>query len=175
MTDIKSENRGSVMARFEMKSAPARKGQSFIFDDIRITVITKRIIRIEKSADRAFCDKATQLVLHRNFQTVKAFCERKGDVVSLNAGGIEYRIDLLTLEADVRLNGQWESPSNATNLGGTARTLDGTFGILGGWKGKKEKTDHFCLGHIRKGVFASNGVAEIDDSKSFLFNEDGSI
>ena len=163
------------MVRFEMKPAPARKGQSFIFDDVRITVITKRIIRIEKAADGAFCDKATQLVLHRNFQTVKSVCERKGDVIDLNAGGMDYRIDLITLEADVKLNGRWESPSNETNLGGTARTLDGTFGVLGGWKGKKEKTDHFCLGHIRKGVFASNGVAEIDDSKSFLFNEDGSI
>ncbi|MDE7372667.1 MAG: hypothetical protein K2N18_01240, partial [Clostridia bacterium] len=66
-------------------------------------------------------------------------------------------------------------PSNRTNLGGTARTLDGTFGVLGSWKGKREKRDRFCLGHIRKGIFALNGVSEFEDGKSVLLNEDGSV
>ena len=53
--------------------------------------------------------------------------------------------------------------------------MDGTFGIVGGWKGRHEKKDHFCLAHIRKGIFASNGISEIDDGKSVLLNEDGSV
>lgn len=69
----------------------------------------------------------------------------------------------------------WRKASNAQNLGGTARTLDGTFGVLFGWKGMAEGKDHFGISHIRKGLFAKNGVSEIDDKKSFLLTEDGFV
>lgn len=61
----------------------------------------------------------------------------------------------------------WRKASNAQNLGGTARTLDGTFGVLFGWKGMAEGKDHFGISHIRKGLFAKNGVSEIDDKNLF--------
>lgn len=158
--------------RFEMKNAPAASEQVFTYGDVRLSVISERILRIEKGN---FCDKATQMVVCRDFAKVNAKAVKNHNFVIITAGRGAFRVNLTTLEAEAKQGKKWAMPSNETNLGGTARTLDGTFGVLGTWKTKREHTDHFCLGHLRKGIFSSNGVAEIDDSKSFLFNEDGSI
>lgn len=161
--------------RFEVNNAPAYEEQVFIFGNIRISVLSHRIIRVEKSENGQFCDKATQMVINRRLSKLEVKVKRDHNFVTLFTGNGGFRVNLSTLQTDAAMGKRWVTPSNETNLGGTARTLDGTFGILGSWKTKKEHTDHFCLGHIRKGIFSSNGVAEIDDSKSFLFNEDGSI
>ena len=158
--------------RFEMKNAPAKAEQIFTYGDVRLSVITDRILRVEKGS---FCDRATQMVVCRDFADVKVKASQNRNFVILSTGKGAFRVNLSTLEAEAKQGKKWVMPSNETNLGGTARTLDGTFGVLGTWKTKREHTDHFCLGHLRKGIFSSNGVAEIDDSKSFLFNEDGSI
>ena len=161
--------------RFEMKNAPASEKQVFVFGNIRISVITDRILRLEKSTDGKFCDKPTQMVVCRNFADVNVRAKKEHNFVVLTTAKGAFRINLATLDVEAKQGNRWVMPSNETNLGGTARTLDGTFGVVGSWKTKKEHTDHFCLAHMRKGIFSSNGVAEIDDSKSFLFNEDGSI
>lgn len=161
--------------RFEMKNAPAKEKQTFIYGNIRISVISQRILRVEKSENGVFCDKPTQMVICRDFADVDVRVKKNHNFVCLYTGKGAFRVNLSTLDVEAGIGKQWVMPSNETNLGGTARTLDGTFGVLGSWKTKREKRDHFCLGHIRKGIFSSNGVAEIDDSKSFLFNEDGSV
>ncbi len=158
-----------------MNGAPAREEQTFVYGNVRLTVITDRILRIEKSESGAFCDKASQMVICRDFAQVAVTAEKKHNFVVLTTENGGFRVNLATLQADAVIGKRWVTPSNETNLGGTARTLDGTFGFLGSWKTKKERTDRFCLEHMRKGIFSSNGVAEIDDSKSFLFNEDGTI
>ncbi len=161
--------------RFEMKNAPAKAEQVFTYGNVRISVITDRILRIEKNEQGIFCDKPTQMVVCRDFEEVKVRVKRNHNLVCLYTDKGAFRVNLSTLTAEAGIGKLWVAPSNGTNLGGTARTLDGTFGVLGSWKTKREKRDHFCLGHMRKGIFSSNGVAEIDDSKSFLFNKDGSI
>lgn len=163
------------MSRFEMKNAPAREGQVFIFGDVRVSIISRRILRVEKDASGAFCDKPSQMAICRDFEELQVEVKRLKNYVTFIIPGGGFRVNLATLQADAKVGDKWKLPSNETNLGGTARTLDGTFGVLGSWKTKKEKTDKFFLGHMRKGIFSSNGVAEIDDSRSFLFNEDGSV
>ena len=142
--------------RFEMKNAPAKPEQVFVYGDVRISVITDRILRVEKGT---FCDKATQMVVCRDFADVKVKAMQNRNFVILSTGRGAFRVNLSTLEAEAKQGKKWVMPSNETNLGGTARTLDGTFGVLGSWKTKKEHTDHFCLGHIRTGIFSSKGVA----------------
>jgi alpha-glucosidase (family GH31 glycosyl hydrolase) len=163
------------MPRFEMKTAAANGSQVFIYGNVRLTVISDRILRIEKSPDGVFCDKATQAVVCRDFCHTSVKVNEEHGFVTLVTDKGAFRVNLGTLKGEARIGRKWVLPSNKTNLGGTARTLDGTFGVLGSWKTKKEKRDRFGLGHMRKGIFASTGVAEIDDSKSFLFNEDGSV
>lgn len=160
---------------FEMKSAPALREQTYTYKNMRVSVITEKIIRIEKYDDNKFIDNATQMVICRNFCNTDVSFTNDDKYIKVNTDNYSYRIDFTNLKTEVLENNKWISPSNKTNLGGTARTLDGTFGVLGSWKTKKEYKDHFCFEHMRKGIFSSNGIAEIDDSNSFLFNEDGSI
>lgn len=166
------------MERFGCASAPCDKNQTLIFDNVRISVLSDRILRVESAP---FVDLRTQTVFCRNFAKPQFNMTKNGDKVLIATSVCTFEVDLKTLRIRVKflsgtsLGAQFVTPSNAANLGGTARTLDGTFGVLGGWKGKREKKDHFCIGHIRKGIFASDGVSELDDGKSFLLAEDGSV
>lgn len=65
--------------------------------------------------------------------------------MSIETQTCAFTVNTKTLASSVTFkDGESATPSNAFNLGGTARTLDGTFGVLGGWKGKREKKDHFA-------------------------------
>lgn len=159
--------------RFAVPLAAAPTDAQIIKGDIRISVLSDRILRVEKGV---FIDKRTQTVVCRNFTNPQFKVSNSDDKIVITTKACAFYVDPKSLAVGVRFgNGQIVYPSNRSNLGGTARTLDGTFGVLGGWKGKREKRDRFCLGHIRKGIFASNGVSELDDSKSFLLDEDGGV
>ena len=162
-----------MATRFGVPLAAANSSDVLTYGDVRISVITDRIVRVEKGA---FCDNRTQTIFCRNFAKPQFNAQKDDDKVVVATKCAKFSIDLNTLEVWAQIgDGQAVKPSNKANLGGTARTLDGTFGVLGDWKGDKQKKDRFCFGHIRKGIFAVDGVAEIDDSASFLLNEDGTV
>ena len=167
-----------MSVRFGQPLAAAKKENVFTVGDVRISVLSPNILRIEKGA---FEDRRTQTVFCRDFAKTEFKYTKSGDKVSVTTDIGTFDIDLNTLKTTVRFAAPLSdgtsvaTPSNKTNLGGTARTLDGTNGRLGSWKSEKEKKDRFGIGHIRKGIFSSNGVAEMDDSKSFLLNEDGTV
>ena len=50
-------------------SGKTNESYTIIRNDMRISVITSRLIRIEKQSDGRFCDLPTQTVLNRNFDT----------------------------------------------------------------------------------------------------------
>ena len=159
--------------RFSQELAPCKKENTIIVGDVRISVLSDRTLRIEKGS---FTDKRTQFAFCRNYANPQFKHAKNGDEMSIETQTCAFTVNIKTLASSVTFkDGESATPSNAFNLGGTARTLDGTFGVLGGWKGKREKKDHFCLAHIRKGIFATNGVSEIDDSSSVLLNADGSV
>lgn len=158
--------------RFENSPAPAPESACTVVGDVRVSVISDRIIRIEKGA---FTDKRTQTVFCRNFSNTQFTSTIEKNKLIVRTKSRIFFVDLKSLAVEVEFaeDGHISTPSNKSNLGGTARTLDGTFGILGGWKGRREKRDIF-LGHIRKGIFALNGVSEFED-KGLLLLEDGSV
>lgn len=159
--------------RFSQELAPCKKENTIIVGDVRISVLSDRTLRIEKGS---FTDKRTQFAFCRNYANPQFKHAKNGDEMSIETQTCAFTVNTKTLASSVTFkDGESATPSNAFNLGGTARTLDGTFGVLGGWNGKREKKDHFCLAHIRKGIFATNGVSEIDDSSSVLLNVDGSV
>jgi len=160
------------MGRFPAPLTPAKEEQIISIGDVRISVITDRILRLEKGQKS---DNRSQMVVCRNFYNPEFKYTIDNNKVSISTKSCQFNINLKTLKCSYVLSGNEVFPSNKTNLGGTARTLDGTFGVLGKWKSKIEFKDHFCLGHIRKGIFASTGIVEIDDSKNLLLNEDGGL
>lgn len=160
--------------RFAQELAPCKRENSIIIGDVRISVITDRILRIEKGS---LTDNRTQFAMCRNFANPQFTHTKHGNKVAIETQTCNFSIGLKKLNVLVTFkeNGKAGVASNKLNLGGTARTLDGTFGVLGGWKGKREKKDHFFIGHIRKGIFSMNGVSEVDDSNSVLLQTDGSV
>lgn len=160
--------------RFVQELAPCKRENTIIFGDVRLSVISDRILRIEKGS---LTDNRTQLVMCRNFANPQFVYAKNGDKVSIETKGCHFLVCLKKLNVLVTFKDTCKGgiPSNKYNLGGTARTLDGTCGVLGGWKGKREKKDHFFVGHIRKGIFSLSGVSEVDDSKSVLLQLDGSV
>lgn len=160
--------------RFGQELAPCKNENTIIIGDVRLSVISDRILRVEKGS---LTNNRTQLVMCRKFANPQFTYAKNGDKVSIETKVCNFSISLKKLKVFVtfKSTGKAGIPSNKLNLGGTARTLDGTFGVLGGWKGKREKKDHFFIGHIRKGIFSTNGVSEVDDSNSVLLQVDGSV
>ncbi len=165
------------MARFLVNKCTTDKSQTFLFGDVRISVLSDRILRVEKDDEGVFCDYATQTVFCRNFCNPQFTSTKSGNKVAIVTNDAEFVVDIKSLKVAAKLKGEYSfvTPSKKQNLGGTARTLDGTFGNLVSWKRRREGKDHFAIGHLRCGIFSSDGVAEFDDSKSFVLIEDGSV
>ncbi len=165
------------MARFSVYSKPIDKARTLVIGDVRVSVISSRIIRVERDKSGRFCDLPTQAILNRNLQNTEFTLTKHDGKVFILTTQAEFIVDVKTLETLVNVSGKvgFVKPSNKKNLGGTARTLDGTFGNLVSWKRKHPGKDHFALGHLRCGIFAQDGAVEVDDSKSFVLKEDGSV
>lgn len=141
-------------------------------DRWRVTVLTERLLRLEYSADGAFEDRPTQVVLDRNFPTPEFTVVRKG-------AGLLVRTPALTLEYDggpFSTGGLSVTPTAGENyhqlwrygevipevqvplnLGGTARTLDAVDGPC----------------PLEPGLASTLGVFALDDSHSLALTEDG--
>jgi len=145
-------------------------------DDVRFTVLTDRLIRMERSASGAFTDAATQLVVSRDLGEVPAFNVRRGeDRVEIltehlhltyqpSRGFSRSGLSVTMRTAVVNLHGgtwrfgdEWDPDETfPTNLGGTCRTLDDVDGRA----------------RLNPGILALHGLAVIDDSASLLLQED---
>ena len=93
------------MARFSVDIAPAKKENILTFDDVRISVLSDKILRVEKDKDGCFCDLATQTVLNRNLQDTEFTSSKDGDKVLIATKCAEFLVNVKTLEVAVKLAG----------------------------------------------------------------------
>ena len=155
------------MERFSAVLSSAISGdKTIIINDVRVSVITDRILRVERSLDGVFEDRPTQVVFERNFAKTHFNYEKNGNKLIVKTQKKVFSVDLNTLEVLVEKGEKWVGEKDGCNLKGTARTLDFSWGR---WQ----------LPSIRvkmgKGLFSTVGVVEIDDSKSFILLENGSV
>ena len=147
----------------------------------RFTVLTPALIRMEYSATGAFRDAATQTVTNRAFPVPK-FQVRRFDSTEGAGAGVEIITDRVRLvyaggrftshslsvflrqKVDHAVHAMWyygDPPFSMnpteTNLGGTARTLDGVDGEIA----------------LDPGLLSTAGVAVLDDSRSLPMTADG--
>lgn len=136
--------------------------------NVRFTVLTDRIIRIEYNKDNIFEDRPSQVIWHRD-QPVPTFKKKVTDQV------VEIETDYIHLVYKIGSSGftsknlsiklkqnkvAWrygDSAAKAGNLKGTARTLDGVAG----------KTK------LEDGLVSTSGWSILDDSKTLVFDENG--
>ena len=154
------------MSRFGLKTEPINPSQTYVKNGVRLSVITPRILRVERSVDGVFEDRPTQMVFERNFANPQFSVIENGNKVTILTKQKEFSVDLKTLSVSVKKDGKWVSSHSGKNLKGTARTLDFSWGR---WQ---LQTLRVKLG---KGIFSTSGVTEIDDSKSYVLLEDGNV
>ncbi|HAX83526.1 MAG TPA: hypothetical protein DCY15_03300 [Ruminococcaceae bacterium] len=144
--------------KYTIKSDGAACSDNIIIDgDLRITVITPQLIRIEKGD---FCDLPTQTVLFRNLGRVEFSYNVIGDKILVRTDSCEFCVLKSGRLLSVKLaDGRTVTDFKSGNLKGTRRTLDVTFGKV----------------KLGDGIISRNGVAVIDDSNSLTLSEDGSI
>lgn len=155
---------------YRMKTSPGALPENIVTGDkYRITVLTDRLIRLEYSEDGIFEDRATQVVLNRDFPETEYRMNRTRDAIEIYTSCLQLKYDEkefspngLSIQVKGKLtayHSMWRYGDVASDLGGTARTLDGADGAV--------PLDH--------GIISRNGFSVLDDSSSQILLEGGWI
>lgn len=136
-------------------------------EDYRFTILTSQLIRLEYSKDGKFEDRATQSILNREFSVPEFKIFEKEESLEIVTEAIhliynkkEFSRNGLSLQVKGDLSAYhsiWHFGEEATDLRGTARTLDEANGAI----------------PLEHGVISRFGYAVVDDSHSLLLTEDG--
>lgn len=132
-----------------------------IKNDVRFSVLTDRLLRVEIDSNLQFTDEPTQTVINRNFSAPQFKTVEDGDTLIIITTKAIFRYDTKAHKMlGISLKGGKSlCEYKKGNLKGTYRTLDQTSGSV-------------ALGD---GIMSKDGVALIDDTKSLILNCDGTI
>jgi len=146
--------------RMRVNASPNAKNVVTI-GDVRITVITPRLIRIEQGA---FTDEATQVVICRDFYPTECIIQQAKEQLFISTGylNLHYKagcpLETLTISANYHPAFKWcYGQKPLQNLGGTTSTLD--------------CVDGACP--LEDGLCSIDGYAVLDDSQSVRMTADG--
>src|SRR3954447_17187804 len=151
-----------------LKTSPVAHPDAVVQGDRwRISVLADGLLRLEWSEDGAFEDRASTFALHRHLP-VPEFTLLDGEpaleIVTERLRLVYDRAPFSPAGLTVQARGNvsnyhsvWRYGEALRNLGGTARTLDEADGRI----------------PLEPGVLSRLGVAVLDDSGSFLWEEDG--
>ncbi len=139
----------------------------------RITVLSEILVRLEYSETGTFEDRPTELVMNRAFAPVKF--EKKEDAKFLT---IKTHYFTLTYQKEMPFIGSKVSPDQYLRI-----DLNETdkYWYFGHPEARNFRGTNFSLdgadGHAKygKGLYSTDGFVSLDDSKTLLFNEDGSL
>ena len=133
----------------------------------RFTVLTEEMIRLEYCEDGKFEDRATQCVIDRKFKVPEYQVienEESLEIITdkIHLGYNKQKFTDYGLSVQVRGNisvyhSIWHFGEEATDLRGTARTLDEADGAI----------------ELEHGIISRFGYGILDDSRSLVITEDG--
>lgn len=138
----------------------------------RFTILTDGLLRYEWAPDCVFEDRASTLAINRHLTVpeFRAYDSHEGLEIVTQRFHVRYDKErfsasgfTVTVPGHSRHGNPWRFGEEANGLGGTARTLDAMEG---------EPDGRTALGG---GVISRSGYANIDDSKSMLFDGQGWI
>lgn len=138
-------------------------------NNYRFTLLSNSIIRMEYSPVSIFEDRPSSVFINRQQQDVKFVVEEKDNYLFIKTDnlvlkykiGAEFNTGSLSISMnshDITGTGTWYfGNKERSNLGGTARTLDGENGRV----------------PLERGLFSNDGFTVIDDSKTPVLEKDG--
>ena len=150
-------------------AAAAKKDACVIFENIRITVLTQGLVRLEWNPPlHAFTDLPTQKVWNRNFEEISFTKTEKDGCLAVETGRLKIEVkkaEFFRESVKVILKNpcgsvkSWRYGDRIESLKGTARTLDNADGAI----------------ELEDGIISREGISVLDDSNSYLINEDGTL
>ena len=146
------------MERFSFPAEPVCKNIVLEQAEIRVSLITPRLLRIEAGA---FTDLPTQTVWNRDLGDVPHRLEVQGIIATVKTEKAAFQVDIRKgrlLSATLE-DGTTVTDFRKGNLRGTARTLDTVNGAC----------------RLQPGILSRSGVTVMDDSKRLLLRADGTI
>lgn len=153
---------------YDINKARANTACVFVGKTYRISVITERLIRIEYNKQGIFEDRQTQNILYRNFEAPKVNVmqdNRYLEIISkyfrleyLKEGKINSTRNLKIFLLSTDKIWYYKHPE-VRNFEGTMMSLD----------------DYNKNSDFGKSLYSDDGFVTIDDSKSMVINEDGTI
>lgn len=146
-----------------------------LWNDYRVTVLSDRLFRVEKSGNKKFRDDATQRVWYRNMPAQRFSVKMTAThaVIKTRNSGL-----ILSLKEDdccVIIGGRKIGISNVKNLAGTARTLDLCNGDTCYYKLYYGDANATRKVDLENGVCSKSGVAYFDDAPSLTLASDGKV
>lgn len=153
---------GYFEEKFSVKTdAKANENCVFIFENIRITVLFSRLIRVELSENGEFCDMPTQSVWFRNFSKPDFEIKNENNNVFIKTKDVQFFINAHngSLKKVILSDGSTVKNFKKGNLKGTRRTLDMTYGSV----------------PLGDGIISKSGVAVLDDSEGLVLESDGTV
>ena len=158
-----------VLPQFKIAFQPAADPLAVVsLPNVRFTILTTRLLRLEFSPSGQFEDHPSQVFWYRQ-QPVPAFeVLRSGEGIEITtrhlrlsynptlAGANGFSRKALSIEVFATGHTWRFGDRDHTNLGGTTRTLDGADGEV----------------RLEPGLLSRQGWALVDDSASLVFNED---
>jgi alpha-glucosidase (family GH31 glycosyl hydrolase) len=160
----------SDFPQLKLAFRPAAAAEAMVVGpNVRFSVLTARLIRMEYSPSGQFEDRPSQAFWYRQ-QPVPAFSvTRDGAHIEIRTAQLKLSCQAgpgafnpATLSVDVAETGAiwtYGKQRDRGNLLGTARTLDGADGYT----------------RLEPGLMSRNGWAVVDDSKTLVFDENGWI
>ncbi len=164
-----------MKSHLKTENHPAARPENVIQgENYRITVLTKRLVRLEYSGSGNFVDEASQTVLSRDFPAVDFSCKETEEELEIRTECFQLNYDKkeftpgglscqCTYMGDEDTAGFYSRPwhygeDGRSNLKGTTRTLDEVNGAC----------------ELEDGLMSFwSGVAMLDDSRTLLIKEDG--
>ncbi len=147
---------------FKIDCSPVAHGSHTLTrGDVRLTVLTPCMLRVEEQAKGKFCDEPTQSVWFRDFAKPEFKVNESSDTVEIKTTKANFLYSFKSKKM-IRIklrDGRVVTNYKQGNLKGTCRTLDITAGII----------------TLTDGVCSRNGVAILDDSDTLVLKDDGRI
>ncbi|WP_294427834.1 TIM-barrel domain-containing protein [uncultured Treponema sp.] len=156
---------------YRIKAASSRKENIIVLNQFRITLLTPSLVRLETSEKGCFTDEATQKIWNRDLGPVDFKKTLSESEILIETSELIVRCkDVYSMPCSLRDSVEitlknpacrttWHHGDKIKTLKGTARTLDNANGAI----------------QLEEGIISRSGLSVLDDSKSYLINEDETL